>query len=148
MADHDIGTSELGGCPRCRVPLPEPRGISRIDKPFDPCPGCGAFVARRGANEWDLLRLGERSGHIARHTLRTLMLGLAPALVHLVTTLVQGSPWHAVESLLWLAGGWVVAGCYEGSRLTSRIQRSRRRMADPMYRARLVKYEIEAAARR
>jgi hypothetical protein len=142
------GTSELGGCPRCREPLAEPRGISRIDKPFEPCTSCGAFVARPGANEWDLLPLGLKTRHVAQSALLALSLGIVPALVHLAATLTQGAAWEAKQALLWLAGGCVVAGCYAGSRLGSRIQRSRRRMGDPMYRARLVKYEIEAASRR
>ena len=56
-----------------------------------------------------------------------------------------GDTLGGAEALLWLAGGLAAAGAWEGSRLSSAIARSRRRMADPMYRARLVEYELSTS---
>ena len=143
-----LGTGELGGCPQCGAPLAATQGVPRIEKPFDQCASCGAFVACLGANEWELLRLGEKTGHIARHAFRAVAFGLVPAVVQLLVTVVGGEGWQATETLVWLAAGLVGAGAIEGARLGSRIQRSRRRMSDPMYLARLVKYELGTATRR
>jgi hypothetical protein len=148
VAGRTLGSSELGGCPQCGAPLAGTQGVPRIDKPFDPCSSCGTFVGRLGANEWELLRLGEKTGHIARHAFRAVSFGLVPATLHLLVTVVGGQDWLPTETLVWLVAGWVGFGAIEGARLGSRIQRSRRRMADPMYRARLVKYELGTATRR
>jgi hypothetical protein len=105
-------------------------------------------VGRAGAHEWEFLSLGEKAGHVARHAFRALSFGLVPATARLLVIVLGGDDWQTTEPLVWLVAGWIGFGAIEGARLGSRIQRSQRRMADPMYRARLVKYEIGAATRR
>ena len=143
-----LRTSETVVCPQCGAARALEQRIPRIDKPFEECASCGAYVGRPGANEWEFLSLGERAGHVARHAFRAVSFGLVPATVHLLVTAMGGDGWRAPETLAWLVRGLVGFGLVEGGRLSTRIQRSRRRMADPMYRARLVKFEIGAATRR
>lgn len=147
VAGRTLGTGELGGCRQCGAPLAGAQGVPRIEKPFDQCASCAAFVACLGANEWELLRLGEKTGHVARHGFRAVAFGLVPAVVHLLVTVVGGEGWLR---RLWCGSrpGGPAPAAVEGARLGSRIQRSRRRTSDPMYMARLVKYELGTATRR
>lgn len=137
-----------GACPRCGTPLPMATGLASIDRPIEPCTSCGNLVMRPGTNEWHLLKPGQRLGHVARHTLGALAAGPALALVHRLVALGQGRTWEFRDALLWLAIGWVLAGAWAGSRLAARVRRSRRRMGDPMYMAKLVEQELAAISKR
>ena len=145
-----MARNTLGGarsCPHCAAPLAA-RGIGpAIDRPFDRCAGCGAYVARSEANEWDLLRMRAKVGHVARHVRRALILGTPPVLVYAIFALVASGGWKPIELVLWLAAGWFLAGSWEGSRLATSIQRSRRRMGDPMYLAQLIEFQLAAVKR-
>ena len=61
--------------------------------------------------------------------------------------LAAGRTWGRIEALAWLAAGWLLTGAWQAARLGSTIRRSRRRMSDPMYLAKLVEHEISEATR-
>ena len=103
---------------------------------------------RQGANEWDLLKSRQKLGHLTRHAFVALTMGLVPPLVYFAAGLGSGRGWQLRYVLLLLAAGWVLAGAWQGSRLAAMIRRSRRRMGDPMYLAKLVEYEMATISRR
>ena len=142
MSGRTLGTGGPSGCPTCGTPLPLASSRPSIERPLQQCAGCGGFVIRPGATEWDFLKLGEKVGHVARHTFAALTGGLALPLAHAAIEFGAGRAWQPRDLLLWLAAGWALAGTWAGSRLVAKIRRSRRRMRDPMYLAKLVEHEI------
>ena len=148
MSGRTLEAVAVRGCPKCGTPLRVGSVRPSIDEPLEQCAACGSVVVRQGVNEWDLLKPGQKAGHLARHAVGALIVGMALALVPLTAVLGTGRSWGPGDALLWLAGGWILAGIWESSRLAARIRRSRRRMGDPMYLAKLVEYEIAATSRR
>jgi len=112
--------------------------ILPIGRPFLDCPACRGFVERPPYREWSSMPAVDR--------LRTLLGGcfVAAALAlaaTLLVSLVRGE--RSTETIL--ATGLVfvaLALCGWGLFVSSAIQRSNRRMSDPMYRARLVEFEM------
>lgn len=102
-------------------------------------------MTRAPANEWDLSRPGTKLQHVTRHAAWAFAVGLVPLAVYSVATPLGGRELESRTALLLLGGGWILAGLWQAARLSSAIAHSRRRMSDPMYRARLVEFEIEAA---
>lgn len=144
MADRTLDERTALACPRCGASVRRPPSAPSIGKPFHTCE-CGALVGRAGANEWDLLRPRAKLAFLGRRFGFAAAAGLVPIVVRLVAAQVGGTPASALEALVWLAAGEVAALAWEGSRLSSAIGRSRRRMSDPMYRARLVEYELSTS---
>jgi len=133
-------------CPHCAAPLPSPPpSAPSIGKPFEQCGKCDGYVTRAPANEWDLSRAGTKLHHVTRHATRAFGAGLVPLAVYSVATPLDGRELESRTALLLLAGGWILAGIWQAARLSSAVAHSRRRMSDPMYRARLVEFELEAA---
>jgi len=128
-------------CPTCQAPLPgRPPAVG---PPFETCGACGSTVARPGSNEWDLLAPGARLSLVGGRLVRAALVGIAPALVLGALGLVSGSAALDRGDLGLLGGGGVLlAAVLVAVRTQGEIQRSRRRMVDPMYRAELVKHEI------
>lgn len=124
------------------------RGRVSVDRPFEECPRCRVVVARPGAGEWDLLAPPRRLEWIAERLAPPLVLGAAPGLALLAWQPDDGGAregWFerplvvlAIGLVLGLVAGW--------TRVQGRIRRSRARMNDPMYRARLVAFERRALA--
>jgi hypothetical protein len=148
VAGRALATAAGGTCSGCGTPVRATRGRPAIDKPFVECRGCGAFVRRAGVNEWDLLPHAERLRHVGRAARVALLSGLGLGLAQLVFVLGQGRGWRLGEAAIACAVGTLVAGAWLGVRLAGAIRRSRRRLGDPMYRARLVEFELRAPAAR
>jgi hypothetical protein len=148
MASSTLGTDELSGCPHCGSPLHVASGRPSIHEPLGQCANCGGLVIRQGTNEWDLMKGGQRVAHLVRHAFLALTMGLALPLLYLAVEVGSGRSWQLRYALLSLGAGWILAGAWQGSRLAAKIQRSRRRMGDPMYLAKLVEYEMAATSRR
>ena len=148
MANMILGIGGLQECPHCGAPLAVATAHPSIDKSLEQCAKCGGVVMRRRANEWELLSNSQKLGRIARHAFLALAMGLAPPLGYLAAGLGSGRGWQVRYALLLLAAGCVLAGAWQGSRLAAMIRRSRRRMEDPMYLAKLVEYEMAAISRR
>ena len=148
MATTSQRTDDPNGCPRCGSPLGASSGRSSIDGPLQPCPRCGGIVLRDGSNEWDLLGSGKKTAIVARRAFAALTIGLIGPLAYLGAAVSSGRDWQPRYALLSLAIGWVLAGSWQASSLLARIRRSRRRMGDPMYLAKLVESEMAAITRR
>lgn len=121
-----------------------PPSAPTIGKPFEQCGSCDGYVPRAPANEWDLSRAGTKLQHVTRRATWALAAGLVPLTVYSIATPLGGRRLESQTALLFLAGGWLLAGLWQAARLSSAIASSRRRMSDPMYRARLVEFELEA----
>jgi hypothetical protein len=148
MAGSTLADDVQDVCPDCGEPIRVAPGRHAIDKPFFEGLGCGAFVARPGANEWDLLPRTQRLRHVTRATAVALVTGVVFGLAYLAFAFGQGAGWRPREALVFVGAGAAVGGFAVGSRLLSAIQRSRRRLDDPMYRARLIEFEMETATTR
>jgi hypothetical protein len=119
-----------------------PPSAPTIGKPFEQCGRCDGYAARAPANEWDLSRAGIKLRHITRHATWAFAVGLTPFVVYSIATPLGGRELESRTALLLLAGGWLLAVIWQVARLSSAIGHSRRRMSDPMYRARLVEFEL------
>lgn len=148
MTASTLAENARDTCPDCGEPIRVAPGRHAIDKPFFECLGCGAFVPRPGANEWDLLPRAERLRHVTRATGLALATGVVFGCAYLAFALGQGRGWQLAEAVVFVAAGAAVGGFAAGSRLLTAIQRSRRRLGDPMYRARLIEFEMETLATR
>jgi len=147
MQDSTPGSTAERACTLCGDGHAGARRRSEpsIGRPFEPCWRCGGQIERAGANEWDLHGRGARWAIVARRARFALTAGLVPFAVYAALTLTSARPWRERHALLFLAAGWLVAGAWEAARLLAEIGASRRRMSDPMYRARLVQHGIAAS---
>lgn len=128
-------------CPSCTAFIARlRRSRVAVGSPFEQCARCGALVSRPSVNEWDLLGAGAKAYWLADAVGPFVALGLVPALAYLIAgPLAQGT--RDPRVLLALAlGGPLILGSLRALGVLQVIQRSRRRMGDPMYRARLVEY--------
>ncbi len=134
-------------CPRCSQVLGRSRR-ARIDvgRPFEECPRCRVFVERPRCTEWDLLGAGEKAAFLADRLAPFLVLGLVPALAGYALGLRSGAPDLRLVLGLFL-GGLFVLGFFPVANVLHTVRRSRSRMSDPMYRARLVEYGRKASER-
>lgn len=117
-----------------------------IGSPFQECPECGALVARGPVNEWDFLAAGARARYGLERAARVVGLSLLPGLVYLAATRIGGRPIEA-----WSLGATLVLGILLATPLAAHgvqsVRRSRRRLMDPMYRAKLMAFERANLAR-
>lgn len=127
-------------CPDCAEVLALcSRLRSTVGRPFEECPKCRAFVGRPSTNEWDLLKSGGRALWIAELVAPFLALGLVPALAYWALAFRDGKGNLSILVALLFAGPAVVLVMPLSHALRA-IRRSRARMADPMYRARLIEF--------
>ncbi|HEX6885998.1 MAG TPA: hypothetical protein VF530_21670 [Planctomycetota bacterium] len=133
-------------CPGCAHVLSVPRARTAVGRPFEDCPRCRAPVERPGASEWDLLGSGRRWLWVLDRIAPFLVLGLLPGVAYawFVQRPGQGEP-YVLGALL--AGGPLLAATWPVWRVRVAIRRSRARMADPMYRARLIELGRRATIR-
>ncbi len=118
-----------------------------IGSPFQDCPGCGALVSRAPMNEWDFLAVGARARYGFERAAWSLALALLPALLYLVGARLLGratDPWILGAALALGLFGLGIHPALQGMRS---VRRSRRRLADPMYRAKLMQFERSNLAR-
>lgn len=148
MQDSTPGSTAERACSLCgdaRAGGAGRRSAPAIGRPFEPCWRCGGLIERAGTTEWDLHDRGARWSIAARRARFALAAGLVPCLVYTALALTSDRPWRRDHALLFLGAGWLLLGIWEAARLFSEINASRRRMGDPMYRARLVQHGIAAS---
>lgn len=127
-------------CPSCSQVLGRFRARLAVGRPFEECPKCRTLVGRPSSKEWDLLGPGEKLYWLVDRSMPFLVFGLVPGLVYWALAFREGQGDLRVLVALLSAGPLLVA-LFPLPGATSEIRRSRRRMADPMYRARLVEFE-------
>lgn len=129
-------------CLACGHLAARSRARLAIGAPFERCSACGGFVVRPLHDEWGLMSPRARLAFLAPGAARALALGLAPALVWGLFVLARGGERDPLALLLLAAlGAGVALGVWLG-RVASAVRRSRRRLADPMLRARLVEFGL------
>ena len=116
-----------------------------IGPPFSQCWRCGGQIEKSGVHEWDMHSRAARWTIASRRIRFALAAGLVPALVYAGLALAGPRTLDPRTALLFLGAGWLAAGLWEGARLSMEISASRRRMSDPMYRAKLVQHGIAAS---
>ena len=110
-----------------------------VGRPFEECPKCRTLVGRPSSHEWDLLGPGGKVSWIADLSTPFLVVGLVPALAYWVLVFRDGRGDLGVLVTL-LCAGLTILALLPLSRALRAIRRSRARMADPMYRARLLEF--------
>ena len=130
-------------CPTCAADerRTRPKRPS-IGQPFAECPRCGRFQSRAPNDEWAMMSPGTRVSLVVNGGLPFLALGLLPAIGYGIYAIVTR---RASETDLLLAVavlGLLVSTLTFAFRLSRAVAASRRRMSDPMYQARLVKFGI------
>jgi hypothetical protein len=128
-------------CPHCGAERPElaPRRPP-IGPPFEECTACGRFIPRPTFNEWALHRTSVRLGLLSRAALRVLLFGALPVLFYAGFNLSGGSPVDPLTALVAAVLGLGAAAAWVSTSTVGQINRSRRRMTDPMYLAKLAEF--------
>lgn len=70
--------------------------------------------------------------------------GMIPGLLYALGSILLDRPFAKLWFLVAVGAGALLAAGTFGSSLSKEIRRSRRRMGDPMYRAKLVEYGTQA----
>ena len=127
-------------CPSCSGLVARVRRARlTIGRPFEECPKCRTLVNRPATHEWDLLGAGRKAYWVADRLARYLAYGLVPALAYWAVFFRDGAGDKRI--LLGLLGaGVVLVVLFPLSASLNAIRRSRSRMSDPMYRARLIEF--------
>ncbi len=108
--------------------------------PFCVCGSCGAYIAREPYDEWALMGVGKRLELLGSGIGFSGALGLVPALGYACVRMLGREPVE-LEVLAVVAGsGFVLAVGAWCTRFAGLVRRSRRRMSDPMYQAKLVEF--------
>lgn len=130
------------GCARTLLVVKD--GPVRFGRPFLECPDCGALTPCAAFDEWSLMSASDRARLVGSGAAYALALGLLPALLYALVGILRGAaapPLHLV--LAATIGVALVAGIW-AARLSEAIRRSRRRMSDPMYLAKLAEFGMQA----
>ena len=109
-----------------------------IGRPFSECPKCKGFVERLPYVEWSSLHPGARLRLLGGGLLIASAGAAIPALAYSVVRRDAPTETLLALGLVFLALGLSGFGMF----LSNAIQRSKKRMADPMYRARLAEFEM------
>ena len=128
-------------CPKCQAVVGRSR-ITRtpIGKPFVVCSTCDTFVPCEPFNEWDFLDGNAKARLLMVVGLQTLVFGVIPALLYGVADVALRGDYDVRILLLALAAGLLGVALVRGAAFSAQVARSRRRVADPMYRAKLVEF--------
>lgn len=128
-------------CPKCRAVVGRSR-VTRtpIGKPFVVCSTCDTFVPCEPFNEWDFLDRGAKGRLLMIVGLQILVFGAIPALLYGVADVARRGDYDVRLLLIALAAGLVGVALVRGAAFSAQVARSRRRVADPMYRAKLVEF--------
>ena len=145
MAAADPVANVAGSCASCGAAFGAPPRKGSVGEPLRQCPSCGRVVLRDGVNEWDLLPVSRRAGLVAHHALIAFAVGRCGPVVGWVVARELGRPWGGWDAMLAVAVGLALGRAVrQGFRLSGTIRRSRSRMADPMYVARLIEHQLAA----
>jgi len=135
-------------CKSCDAVAGTTRGRTpRVGEPFTTCRLCGGFVDRSPNDEWAMMGVGARLVILLGGAAFAGSAGLVPALAWASYRLVRGAAIDPLPLAVTAGAGLLVGVGLFGMRLSTVIRRSRRRMGDPMYRAKLVEFGIGSAAR-
>ena len=127
-------------CPDCSDVLARLRSVRlSVGRPFEECPKCRTLVGRPSSNEWDLLGLRGKAYWIVDRLFPFVVLGFAPAAAYWALVLRHGSGDDRMLLALLGAGPLLITS-FPLWAARHVIRRSRARMTDPMYRARLVEF--------
>ncbi|MFT5051215.1 MAG: hypothetical protein ACI8QZ_002625 [Chlamydiales bacterium] len=131
-------------CDQCAARVvPDAQRRVTPGKPFEECPGCDARVARGFYSEWDTMSAGVKARNVGHCLFWAVLIGLLTGSTYTLWTMVLGDGADRMQVAIAFALGFLVSGSWRAYWLAEAIQRSRRRMSDPMYTARLVKFELE-----
>ena len=117
-----------------------------IGRPFAECQ-CGAYVERAPFNEWDLLSPRVKLGFVGKEVALAVSFGLLPALLYLLFARLSGGGYETKRALMLVAAGLLGFGAFRLSRVGREIGRSRQRLGDPMYLAKLAEFGMASQAR-
>lgn len=127
-------------CPDCAQVLARVRRARlTVGRPFEECAKCRTLVSRPATNEWDLLGAAGKTAWIVDRMAPLFVLGLVPAGAYWALGPRDGAEGTRTLLVLLCAGPALMGGLAL-SLARRAIRRSRARMADPMYRARLVEF--------
>lgn len=130
-----------GSCPQCAALLEQARrSRAGIGKPFEECSACGDYVPMQGTDEWELMPVTSRLRCLVHTVVTTLMLAIFPGLAYALYTVAADIELRVQLVLGWCAFGLAGAAYLRGTSLSTAIRRSRGRLEDPMYRARLIEF--------
>ncbi len=115
-----------------------------LGPPFLECPSCKGFVNHEPFEEWSSMGARKRFTWVGTSLAVAVSLGILPLLACGLADIISRER-TSPRTLLFIGGtGLFVALAITYANLHQRIRRSRRRMSDPMYRAKLVKYQMSA----
>jgi len=128
-------------CPECHAVVGRSRRTrTPIGKPFVVCSTCDTFVPCAPFNEWDFLDGNTKARLLMTVGLQVLVFGVIPGLVYGVGEVLLRGDYDLRILLVVLAVGLLGVGLVRGAAFSAQVGRSRRRVADPMYRAKLVEF--------
>ncbi len=134
-------------CPQCQTVVGRSR-VTRtpIGKPFVVCWTCEAFVPCGPFNEWGFLDPPTKLRYLATVGLQAFVFGVIPGLLYGVGDVVLRGDYDMRIFLIVLGAGLLVIAGLRFLEFSWHVRRSQRRVADPMYRAKLVEFGIGARA--
>ena len=130
------------GCARTLLVVPD--GPVRIGRPFLECVDCGTLTPCPAFDEWSLMSARDRLRLVGSGAAYAIALGLLPALLYALVGIVRGSAAPPLHLVLAAALGVALATGIWAARLADVVRRSRRRMTDPMYLAKLAEFGMQA----
>jgi len=128
------------GCSGCSEVAARFRRVRlAIGRPFEECPKCRTLVGRPATNEWDLLRPVEKASWLASRVVPFLLAGFLPGAAYWAFAFRSGGG-DRLTLLVLLCAVPTLLVLFSLTGGVRAIRRSRTRMADPMYRARLIQF--------
>ena len=132
-------------CPGCQALLgSSKRRPVHIGVPFLECTRCGSFVQRQAHHEWDMLPPATKLRYVGKTGFVWFLAGAIPGLLYGITAMVFFGGFHPLALLISVTVGAVLALALWLGLVSKEVHRSRRRMGDPMYQAKLVEFGIES----
>lgn len=133
----------VADCTTCRAKRQErPGNPTSIGRPFDECMTCGRLVSRSRFTEWGLMKSSTKLRCLGAAAIGWLGMGVLATLVLALGVVIFGRPLDVKNVLTVAVVVLVLAGALQGSRFSKELNRSRARMSDPMYRAKLIEFEL------
>jgi len=130
-------------CPACHALLGSTtRRAVTIGAPFVEC-GCGTYAPRPPFSEWDMLDSRAKVNVLGRGAV-WLLSGMIPGLLYALGSILLDRSYSILGFLGAVGAGALLATAAWSTRLLGEIRRSRRRMGDPMYRAKLVEFGTQS----
>lgn len=114
--------------------------------PYLQCPSCGGYVARPPFDEWAMMGPATRAGLLLNGGALFVALGLVPAVAYGLLVIASGGSSDLLALLVVAGAGLALSLGGWALRTSAVVRSSNRRMADPMYRARLIEFARASAA--